>query len=90
MKQFLVEVFVAGSNAGELAASERRARAAARRVSRNDGVVRYVRATYVPEDETCFYLFEAPAAELVASASALARLGDGRIVEARTTDEGAS
>lgn len=80
--QFLVEVFSPNLGAGDLAATERRARAAADRVSAMQDDVSYVRAIYVPEDETCFYIFSAPSAELVKQASALAGFGDGRIVEA--------
>jgi len=80
--RFLVEVFTPRLGAGDLAAAEERARAAAERVSCKDIAVRYLRATYVPEDQTCFYLFEAPSAELVAQTTAVAGLGDGRIVEA--------
>jgi hypothetical protein len=86
VKQFLVEVFAPRARAADLASAERRARDAAERVSAADTAVRYVRATYVPEDETCFYVFEAASADLVARASALAELGEGRIVEARTTE----
>jgi uncharacterized protein DUF4242 len=82
VKQFLVEVFAPRSQADELSAVEGRARAATKRVSRDDAGVRYLRAIYVPEDETCFYVFEASSADLVAQASALAGLGAGRIVEA--------
>lgn len=82
MTRFLVEVFTPRLAAVDLAATEERARAAAERVSRKDVAVRYLRATYVPEDETCFFLFDAPSAELVAQASAVAGLVDGRIVEA--------
>ena len=47
-----------------------------------------MRATYVPEDETCFHDFEAPSAGAVAEASRLAGLGEGRIVEVTTTEKG--
>ena len=50
-------------------------------VPRRDGDIRYVRAIYVPEDETCFYVFDASSADLVAHVSGLAGLPDGRIVE---------
>jgi hypothetical protein len=83
VKQFLVEVFVPRSRAGDLAAAEKRVLEAARRLSRKGRDLRYVRAIYVPDDETCFYTFEASSAELVAQASASAGLRDGRIVEAR-------
>jgi hypothetical protein len=81
VKRFLVEVFAPRSRAGDLPALEERARAATQRISSDAAGVRYLRAIYVPEDETCFYVFEAPAADLVARASALAGLGDARIVE---------
>jgi hypothetical protein len=80
--RFLVEVFAPRLGVGDLAAAEERARAAATSVSRRNAAVRYLHATYVPEDETCFHVFEAPSAELVAQASALAGFGGGRIVQA--------
>jgi len=81
VKQFLVELYVPRSRAGELAAAKERVRAAATQVSRSDHHIRYVRAIYVPEDETCFYVFDASSADLVAEVSDLAGLGDGRVVE---------
>jgi len=88
VKQFLVEVFVPRSKADALAAAERRAKEVATRLSDGSGEIRYVRATYVPADETCFYVFEAPSAALVAEASRLAGLGEGRILEATTNEKG--
>jgi hypothetical protein len=81
VKQFLVEVFVPRSRAGELDAAKERVRTATTRVARSDRDIRYVRAIYVPEDETCFYVFDASSAELVAEVSGLAGLRDGRVVE---------
>jgi hypothetical protein len=81
VKQYLVEVFLPRSRANELAAAKERVRAATTRVSRGDGEVRYVRAIYVPEDETCFYVFDASSADLVAEVSGLAGLPGGRVVE---------
>jgi hypothetical protein len=43
---------------------------------------RYLRSTYVPEDEICFHLFEAESVESVREASLLASLIFDRIVEA--------
>ena len=80
MKQFLVEVFVPRSRVGELPAAKKRVRAAARRLSHNDHEIRFVRAMYVPEDETCFYIFDAASADLVAEVSGLADLSNGRVV----------
>lgn len=89
MKQFLVEVFVPRSRAGELTAARRRVRAATASVARGDRDVRYVRAIYVPEDETCFYVFKAVSAELVAEVTALAGLRNGRVLEALGESKGA-
>ena len=63
----------------ELAAAKERVRTVTANVSHGD--IRYVRAIYVPEDETCFYVFDASSADLVAQVSGLAGLPDGRIVE---------
>ena len=82
MNQFLVEVFSPNLCAGDIAAIEGRARAAADRVSDAQDAVHYVRAIYIPEDETCFYIFRAASADLVKRAGVLAGFRDGRIVEA--------
>ena len=44
-----------------------------------DGV-RYVRSILVPEDETCFHLFEGPSEEAVRKVGALAGLAPLRVV----------
>jgi hypothetical protein len=44
--------------------------------------VRYVRTTFVPEDETLLHVFEAPSAETLERAGRLAMLAFERIVEA--------
>jgi hypothetical protein len=81
VKQFLVEVYVPRSRASELDAAKERVRAATTRISRSDRDIHYVRAIYVPEDEICFYVFDASSADLVAEVSGLAGLRDGRVVE---------
>ena len=55
---------------------EARCRAAA---DGSDGV-RYVRSILVPEDETCFHLFEGPSEEAVRKVGALAGLAPLRVV----------
>ena len=81
MKQFIVEVFTPRPSAGKLATAERRARLAARRLSAADGDVRYVRATYIPEDEICFFVFDAPSDRHVALVAERAGLNPIRVVE---------
>jgi hypothetical protein len=82
MTQFLVEVFTPRATAGELAAAERRAMSAARRLSGADLDVRYVRATYIPEDEICFFVFDAPSGPDAALVAERAGLDPIRVVEA--------
>jgi hypothetical protein len=73
---FLVESYVAG--APLLAEAQARARLVAELA---DGVS-YLRTTFVPGDETCFHLFEAPSLPLLGDAVGRAALGHVRIVEA--------
>lgn len=87
MTQFLVEVFTPRPSAGELATAERRASLAARRLSDADGEVRYVRATYVPEDEICFFVFDAPSGRHAVLAAQRAGLDPIRVVEAVSSEK---
>jgi hypothetical protein len=82
VKQFLVEVFTPRPSAGEIATAERRARLAAGELSGADGAVRFVRATYVPEDEICFFVFDAPSGLHAALVARQAGLDPIRVVEA--------
>ena len=75
MTQFFVEVFTPRSLAGEIAGAERRAARAAA------GGVRFVRATYVPEDEICFFVFDAPSGRDAALVAERAGLEPLRVVE---------
>jgi hypothetical protein len=43
--------------------------------------VRFVRTVFVPEDEACFYLYEAGSPEAVRKAAQLAALPLGRITK---------
>jgi hypothetical protein len=77
---FLVEAYTpAGSPVGD---TELRAARAAEQLSGEGEPVRYVRAIFVPEDETCFFLFEAPSAAAAGEASRRAAIEFERIVEA--------
>jgi hypothetical protein len=87
VKQFLVEVFTARANAGKLATAERRATLAARRLSNGDREVAFVRATYVPEDEICFFVFDAPSGPDAALVARRAGLEPIRIVEAVSSEK---
>jgi hypothetical protein len=58
------------------------ARCRARRTAQLGEEVRYVRTTFIPRDETCFHIFEAPSSAVLAAAAGLAELDHLRIVEA--------
>ena len=82
MASYLVETYVPGTQAQDARAAGRRARAAARKLSREGVSVRYIRTTLLPEDETCFHVFEADSHHAVAEACRLAGLEAPRIVPA--------
>jgi hypothetical protein len=75
---FLVETYLARAGAGERDASERRARSAAGEREH----VSFERSIHVPEDEICFFVFDAPSSEEVALVAQRADLEPIRIVEA--------
>jgi hypothetical protein len=82
MPSYLVETYLARSHAHERAEREVRARSAAEELTDGPLRVRFDRAIYIPEDEICFFVFDAPSrreAELVARR---AELDSIRIVEA--------
>ena len=80
MPSYLVEVYMPRSRAHEARATAGRARAAADELSREGMPVRYVRTTFLPDDETCLHLLEAETAEGVEAASSRAEMGRARIV----------
>lgn len=82
MPTYLVEAYMPRSHAQEARAAARRARAAAEELSREGVPIHYVRTTFLPDDETCFHLFEAASAEVVEEASSRAELGRARVVPA--------
>ena len=61
------------------------ARGRARRTEELAEDVRYLRTTFVPADETCFHLFQAPSSALLGDAARRASLEHVRIVEALET-----
>ena len=77
MPTFLVESYAVGSSA-----AVEHAQARARRAAELGDGVRYLRTTFLPEDETILHLFEAPSAETLDRVGRLAQLPFERIVEA--------
>jgi uncharacterized protein YbaA (DUF1428 family) len=83
---YLVETFLPRRAAAGRAASERRARSAAEALTQEGTSIRFDRAIHVPEDEICFFVFDAPSSRAAARAAQLAELGPLRIVEAVSSD----
>jgi len=82
--EYLVETYVARTGAEAVSACAERARRAAKKLTWQGTPVRYLRTVFVPEDETCFYLYEAASEEAVREAARRAELRIERIVEAIT------
>jgi hypothetical protein len=78
---YLVETYLARDRAGERAARERRARSAAEELTDGRTRVRFDRSIYVPEDEICFFLFDAPSGRDAALVAERAELDSIRVVE---------
>jgi len=84
---YLIETFLPRGGAGERTARERRARSAAEELTRKGTRVRLDHTIHVPEDETCFFVFDAPSSRDAALAAELAKLGPLRVVEAVSSGE---
>jgi hypothetical protein len=82
---YLVETFLARGAAGERQARERRARSAADQMTREGTRVWFERLIHVPEDEICFFTFEAPSSRAAALVAERAALEPLRVVEAIPT-----
>jgi len=77
---FLAEVYTPVTLA--VAEVEARARRAAAETSAEGTPVSYVRSIFVPDDETCFHLFEADSPEAVEEAARRAGFVGARITRA--------
>jgi hypothetical protein len=82
MPSYIVETYLRRGHAGERSAREGRARTAAEELTRAGTRVRFERAIHVPEDEICFFVFEAPSGADAALAAERATLDPFRVVEA--------
>jgi hypothetical protein len=80
MPTYLVESFLSRSGPGleETIASVQRA---AQSLAAAGGAIRYVRTTFLAEEETCFHLFEGPSARVVGEAAERAGLFAASVVE---------
>jgi hypothetical protein len=82
---FVVERYAPAASDQDVARADQRAAAA-----QADGhpAIRYIRTWFLPADETCFTLFEAPSADALMAAGAAVGLRYTRITEAIETNGG--
>jgi hypothetical protein len=85
MPSYLVETYLARGKTGERASREQRARSAAEELTQKSVCVRFERSIHVPEDEICFFVFEAPSSREAALVAECAGLDPFRVVEAVTS-----
>jgi hypothetical protein len=82
MPSYLVETFLPRGASGERRVRERRARSAAEELTRQGTRVRFDRTIHVPEDEICFFIFDARSGREAALVAQQAALEPFRVVEA--------
>lgn len=82
MGSYLVETYLARGEPGERAARELRARSTAAALTAEGTPVRFNWSIHVPEDEICFFVFDADSARAAALAAQRAGLEPMRVVEA--------
>ena len=87
MPSYLVETYLARGASGERAARERRARSAAEELTREGTRVGFEGSIHVPEDEICFFTFEAPSGREAARVAQAAGLHPFRVVQAVSSGE---
>lgn len=82
MPQYLVELYVARSEADTVERGASNAERAAEELTRDGTPVRYLHSIFVPDDETCLLLFEAACVDDVREAARRAGLTSDRVTEA--------
>jgi hypothetical protein len=81
MADFLLELYVSRTDGEAVSTAAERARDAAEQLTREGRPVRLLRSLFVPEEETCFQLYEAVSADDVREAARRALLPCERVVE---------
>lgn len=90
MPEFLVELYLPRTAADAVERSADRARAGAERLTREGTPVGFARSIFLPEDETCFLLYESASMEAVRAAAERVGLRFERVVELVTSADGGS
>jgi Protein of unknown function (DUF4242) len=84
---YCLELYLAGGSRAALEEAAESACAAAASFSAGGRSVRYLRSTYLPEDETCLHFFAAASAEDVAEAARQAGLTGERVTRSIHVDQ---
>jgi hypothetical protein len=87
MPSYLVETYLTRGQAGERTQRECRARSAAAELTQENVPVSFERSIHVPEDELCFFVFDAPSGSQAALVAQRAGLDAIRVVEAVTSGQ---
>lgn len=87
MPSYLVETYLARFRAAERHTLDNRARAAAAEVTQESARVGFARSIHVPDDEICFFVFDAPSSGVAALVAQRAGLEPIRIVEAVSSEK---
>ncbi len=82
MPSYLVERYLPGITSEQLMAAAGRARDTTAQMTKEGTQIRYLRSTFIPQDETCFCQFDGPSVEAVKTANDRAQIPFDRIVEA--------
>ena len=82
MPSYLVETYLARGQAAQRVAHALRAQSAAEELRQERTPVRFRRSIHLPDDEICFYVFDAVSSSAAALAAHRAGLDPVRIVEA--------
>jgi hypothetical protein len=87
MPSYLVETYLSRCRTAARSGCEERARTAAAELTRAGTRIRFGGVIHVPEDETCFFVFDAPSGAAAALVAERAALDPVRVVEAVTSGE---
>ncbi len=82
MPEFVAEQYLSRTEAAGAQRADSAARRAAEQLAREGTRVELVRSIFVPEDETCIYIYQADSIENVRTAAARAALTFERIARA--------
>jgi hypothetical protein len=88
MPEYLVELYVSRTDGSTVERDAEKARHAADELSREGVRIRYLQSIFVPDEETCFLLYEAASADAVREAARRAALPFEQVSEAVTQTKG--